>query len=658
MREVVLTAASLALTGAVVANAYYQKNQFYPSVVYLTKSSPSMAVLYIQAFVLVILFGKMMRKVFFGQLRAAEMEHLIERSWYAVTETCLAFTVFRDDFSPRFVAQFTMLLFLKCFHWLAEDRIDYMERSPVLTWLFHVRAVLLLMFLGMVDAVLVHVAYNTTMQSGASVQLVFGFEYAILLTIVVTIQMKYILHIVDLRSENPWDNKAVYLLYTELITGFIKSVLYICFMIIMIKVHTFPLFAIRPMYLTLRGFKKCISDVIMSRRAISNMNTLYPDATPEELQQGDNVCIICREEMTTGCKKLPCNHIFHTSCLRSWFQRQQTCPTCRMDVLRPQPPPQPQQPPPPQAPQPPFGFHPMGVPPPPMGIPPTPGVPPQGLQNAPPVMFPGWPPMGVPPFPPGQQPPVPSQAPAPGVTSATGSSSPPQPGPSSAQDASQTQMPGFGMPPPFMFPPPFMMPPFMFGDLSMPPNMDFSSLNIEQLVAVEGQERQNVEARINMLRTVHALLDAAIVQLNQYTQMVNAQRQPPLNVPQPSTSAGPSVYGTAEAGPSGLGTTENGPSELGSGGAQSSVLGGTTKTAGTNTFLSAGKSSSPTPGPSAESDSLASEYSAAKAAVSTDKDISQTELNSNDENSEIRRRRLERFSNTTNQDSGDKEHEN
>ena len=103
-------------------------------------------------------------------------QHLIERSWYAVTETCLAFTVFRDDFSPRFVAQFTLLLFLKCFHWLAEDRIDYMERSPVLSWLFHVRAVLLLMFLGMVDAVLVHIAYNTTMQSGASVQLVFGFE--------------------------------------------------------------------------------------------------------------------------------------------------------------------------------------------------------------------------------------------------------------------------------------------------------------------------------------------------------------------------------------------------------------------------------------------------------------------------------------------------
>ena len=62
------------------------------------------------------------------------------------------------------------------------------------------------------------------------------------------------------------------------------------------------------------------------------------------------------------------------------------------------------------------------------------------------------------------------------------------------------------------------------GALSTPPNVDFSSLNVEQLIAVEGQERQNVEARINMLRTVHALLDAAIIQLNQYTQMVNTLR--------------------------------------------------------------------------------------------------------------------------------------
>jgi Ring finger domain len=38
-------------------------------------------------------------------------------------------------------------------------------------------------------------------------------------------------------------------------------------------------------------------------------------------------------------KKLPCGHILHFYCLRSWLERQQTCPTCRRSVLDP---PQPQ----------------------------------------------------------------------------------------------------------------------------------------------------------------------------------------------------------------------------------------------------------------------------------------------------------------------------
>lgn len=75
----------------------------------------------------------------------------------------------------------------------------------------------------------------------------------------------------------------------------------------------------------------------MSRRAINYLNNLYPDATEQELAATDNVCIICREEMRPVAgqsKKLPCNHIFHASCLRSWFQRQQTCPTCRLDIIQ------------------------------------------------------------------------------------------------------------------------------------------------------------------------------------------------------------------------------------------------------------------------------------------------------------------------------------
>ncbi|XP_036404904.1 E3 ubiquitin-protein ligase synoviolin [Megalops cyprinoides] len=526
VRAALVTATSLALTGAVVAHAYYLKHQFYPTVVYLTKSSPSMAVLYIQAFVLVFLLGKFMRKVFFGQLRAAEMEHLIERSWYAVTETCLAFTVFRDDFSPRFVALFTLLLFLKCFHWLAEDRVDFMERSPNISWIFHFRVLSLMVLLGVLDFLFVNHACHSIITRGASVQLVFGFEYAILMTMVLTTFIKYTLHTIDLQSENPWDNKAVYMLYTELFTGFIKVLLYMAFMTIMIKVHTFPLFAIRPMYLAMRQFKKAVTDAIMSRRAIRNMNTLYPDATPEDLQATDNVCIICREEMVTGAKKLPCNHIFHSSCLRSWFQRQQTCPTCRMDVLRASlpnqtPAPAPAQPAAPAAPVNPPVQAPGNVPP---------GV----MPPFPPGLFPFWGPFpGAPPPAAAPGPQGPAESPQTSTegaqTQGAGTSRSSQPGTDTIPPPGGS-IPGF----PFSFPPPFPSAPWMamppppppFVSSMPPPPASLSTLSEAELRELEQEGRRGLEARLQCLHNIHTLLDAAMLNIHHYLTTV-ATLSPP-----------------------------------------------------------------------------------------------------------------------------------
>nr|XP_023030277.1 E3 ubiquitin-protein ligase synoviolin A-like [Leptinotarsa decemlineata] len=494
MRSLSISIITLALTSIVIANAYYQKKQFYPSVVYITKSNPSMAVIYIQAFICVWICGKIMRRIFFGQLRTTEFEHLMERSWYAITETCLAFTVFRDDFNPKFVALFTLLLFLKSFHWLAEDRVDYMERSPVISLLFHVRVLSLLLLLGSLDLHFIQHAYLSTMSKGASVQLVFGFEYAILITVVINIAIKYALHSVDLNSETPWDNKAVFLLYTELVMGFIKVILYIAFVAIMVRIYTLPLFAFRPMYYTIRNFKKAFSDVILSRRAIHNMNTLYPDATSEELEAADNVCIICREEMTTASKKLPCNHIFHTACLRSWFQRQQTCPTCRLNILRN-----------------PFNNN--------TANPQRQRPVPQNVQNA--FANPFF--MGQNPFQVFNQQNI-ENVPVP---------EPARPPTSSADPNATTQQPQSNVPR-FMFPPfrfmPFLPPPMP------PPN--FATLTPEELQRMEGNERENVEARIQCLRNIQLLLDAAVVMMQQYSTTVahSAQMPPPTTSATPTTS--------------------------------------------------------------------------------------------------------------------------
>lgn len=69
------------------------------------------------------------------------------------------------------------------------------------------------------DVYFVNVAYQSTITKGASVQLVFGFEYAILTTIVLNTVAKYVFHVIDMQNDTPWENKAVFVLHTEVIIG-------------------------------------------------------------------------------------------------------------------------------------------------------------------------------------------------------------------------------------------------------------------------------------------------------------------------------------------------------------------------------------------------------------------------------------------------------
>lgn len=60
----------------------------------------------------------------------------------------------------------------------------------------------------------------------------------------------------------------------------------------------------------------------------------------EDAQRGDSdssgwQCGICLEglEVGTTVKALPCNHLFHETCLQPWFtNHHHTCPTCRLDL--------------------------------------------------------------------------------------------------------------------------------------------------------------------------------------------------------------------------------------------------------------------------------------------------------------------------------------
>ena len=80
-------------------------------------------------------------QVFLGTLREPEIERVNERISQAVMETCLAMTIFREEFNTAFVAMFALLTFIKVFHWLVQDRVEYVESTPSVSPWQHLRIV-------------------------------------------------------------------------------------------------------------------------------------------------------------------------------------------------------------------------------------------------------------------------------------------------------------------------------------------------------------------------------------------------------------------------------------------------------------------------------------------------------------------------------------
>lgn len=329
------TYASLSLfaTIAVIYHAFNSRGQFYPAMVYLSTSKINLVLLLNMGLVFMCILWQLTKRVFLGSLREAEVERLNEQSWREVMEILFAITIFRQDFSVTFLAMVTALLLIKALHWLAQKRVEYIETTPSVPMLSHIRIVSFLGFLLLLDGLFLYSSIKYLIETRqASVSLFFSFEYMILATTTVSTFVKYIFYVSDMLMEGQWERKAVYTFYLELIRDLLHLSMYLCFFLVIFMNYGVPLHLIRELYETFRNFKIRVADYIRYRKITSNMNDRFPDATPEELNASDATCIICREEMTTA-KKLICGHLFHVHCLRSWLERQHTCPTCRALVV-------------------------------------------------------------------------------------------------------------------------------------------------------------------------------------------------------------------------------------------------------------------------------------------------------------------------------------
>jgi hypothetical protein len=82
-----------------------------------------------------------------------------------------------------------------------------------------------------------------------------------------------------------------------------------------------------------QSLSKTQIDTITDRFILDNTNHVIPD---------EHDCPICfsflkssvgSQNIDEPLSCLPCNHIFHTSCVKMWFYKQSSCPSCRFKVF-------------------------------------------------------------------------------------------------------------------------------------------------------------------------------------------------------------------------------------------------------------------------------------------------------------------------------------
>lgn len=155
----------------------------------------------------------------------------------------------------------------------------------------------------------------------------------------------------DDETERVWESKSMYIQSLDIGSSVIKSLVYWVFSYVLY----FHSDITPPLPMLQGGIMNIFRVANKAKTFISYLsNAKYWDrhllnATAEDLDGADHMCIICRDNMhlphvyqarrhkplssRKHPKKLSCGHILHMGCLKDWLERSSNCPLCRQSVF-------------------------------------------------------------------------------------------------------------------------------------------------------------------------------------------------------------------------------------------------------------------------------------------------------------------------------------
>lgn len=268
----------------------------------------------------------------FGKLRVPEQQHQNKAIWdYFLQKIVLIFLILdAKNFQERlpWILWYFVIGTILLLSTLSKDRFEYLSASPsIKNWsllkIDFLMGILLLFTIISTSAVLLKPSTSTH-------KLLLLADSTYTLSFVTSVIWRFLVLTYDMRTYSLWENRATIIYYSDLIFATILFTIDVLHNIHILLLCAFPI-----RFWCLRNIHKILSDIRRRYRRHRNylsivqlMESNFPMATNEDMDKNCDDCAICWDEMKAA-RKLPCGHLFHHSCLRSWLEQDTSCPTCR-----------------------------------------------------------------------------------------------------------------------------------------------------------------------------------------------------------------------------------------------------------------------------------------------------------------------------------------
>jgi E3 ubiquitin-protein ligase synoviolin len=305
---------------------------------------------------LLVVLGKFLIYLFYGEVRLSELTKVLERVRIKFYNLLVLFITFRPTIDIKKIFFVSLYFFMAFLTGIAYKRGAYITSSNEIEKSAQIKIIFIYIFLIYLNYLLYTVSLTTNEQeknlSHAEflIYYVFNCEFLFLFIKIVAKFYKLMINITSINMDKIWDYRNLTFNVISSIKYAIKILCEFRFCYVLIRMRIFPIYffidVLKNAYHLIKmpvkiyesynnaNYIQSLMDYDINTE-LKNLGLINDHMTEEEKEKikQDKIdrCNICLYELEKG-KYLNCGHAFHLKCIRSWVSQNAKCPLCKSNI--------------------------------------------------------------------------------------------------------------------------------------------------------------------------------------------------------------------------------------------------------------------------------------------------------------------------------------